>query len=55
MASKKLVCSVFDAVVIDNTDGSVAGTTTLQTANIDVAVSEVEVRAGKGDNYAPYV
>jgi hypothetical protein len=46
---KKLVCDVFDAVMIDNTDGSVAGTTTLQGANIDVAVSEVEVRAGRGN------
>ena len=49
MASKKLVADVFDAVVIDNTDGSVAGSTTLQTGNIDVAVSEVEVRSGKGN------
>lgn len=49
MASKKLVCDVFDAVMIDNVDGSVAGTTTLQSANIDVAVQEVEVRAGKGN------
>ncbi len=49
MASKKLVCDVFDAVMIDNVDGTVAGTTTLQSANIDVAVSEVEVRAGKGN------
>jgi hypothetical protein len=46
---KKLVCDVFDAVMIDNTDGSVAGTTTLQSANIDVVVNEVEVRAGKGN------
>jgi len=46
---KKLVCDVFDAVMIDNIDGSVAGSTTLQSANIDVAVSEVEVRAGKGN------
>jgi hypothetical protein len=49
MASKKLVCDVFDAVMVDNVDGSVAGTTTLQNANIDVAVSEQEVRAGKGN------
>lgn len=49
MASKKLVCDVFDAVMIDNVDGSVAGTTTLQSANIDVAVTEIEVRAGKGN------
>lgn len=47
--SKSLVCDVFDAVLIDNTDKSVVGTTTLQSANIDVAVSEVEVRAGKGN------
>jgi hypothetical protein len=46
---KKLVCDVFDAVIRDNVDGSVAGTTTLQSANIDVAVNEVEVRAGKGN------
>jgi len=49
MASKKLVADVFDVIICDNTDGSVAGSTTLQTANIDVAVSEVEVRAGKGN------
>jgi len=49
MSFKKLVADVFDAIVIDNTDGSVAGTTTLQSANIDVAVNEVEVRAGKGN------
>jgi len=46
---KSLVTDVFDCVMIDNTDGSVAGTTTLQSANIDVAVQEVEVRAGKGN------
>jgi hypothetical protein len=46
---KKLVCDVFDAVMIDNVDGSVAGTTTLQSANIDVAVNEVEIRAGRGN------
>lgn len=49
MASKKLVCDVFDAIMVDNVDGSVAGTTTLQSANIDVAVSEIEVRSGKGN------
>jgi len=49
MSFKKLVADVFDAVIIDNTDGSVAGSTTLQSANIDVAVNEVEVRAGKGN------
>lgn len=49
MATRKLVCDVFDAVMIDNVDGSVAGTTTLQNANIDVAVSEQEIRAGKGN------
>jgi len=47
--SKKLVCDVFDAIMVDNVDGSVAGTTTLQSANIDIAVSEVEIRAGKGN------
>jgi hypothetical protein len=46
---KKLVCDVFDAVIRDNVDGSVAGTTTLQSANIDVAVNEVEIRSGKGN------
>ena len=49
MASRKLVCDVFDCIMVDNTDGSVAGTTTLQSANIDVAVSELEIRAGKGN------
>ncbi len=49
MASKKLVCDVFDVVAVDNTDSSVIGSTTLQSANIDVAVSEVEVRSGKGN------
>lgn len=49
MASKKLVCDVFDCLIKDNADGSVAGSTTLQSANIDVAVSEVEVRSGKGN------
>ena len=47
--SKKLVADVFDCVMIDSVDSSVAGTTTLTSANIDVAVSEVEVRAGRGN------
>ena len=46
---KKLVCDVFDAILIDSVDSTVAGTTTLQSGNIDVAVSEVEVRSGKGN------
>jgi hypothetical protein len=47
--AKKIIADVFDCVAVDNTDGSTIGTTTLQSANIDVAVSEVEVRAGKGN------
>lgn len=43
------VCDVFDCIICDNSDSSVAGTTTLQSANIDVAVSEVEVRGGRGN------
>jgi hypothetical protein len=43
------VCDVFDCIICDNSDGSVAGTTTLQSGNIDVAVSEVEVRGGRGN------
>lgn len=46
---KKFVADVFDVVAIDNSDGSTIGSTTLQSANIDVAVSEVEVRGGKGN------
>lgn len=44
-----LIADVFDVVLIDSTDDSVIATSTLQTANITVAVSEVEVRGGKGN------
>lgn len=46
---KRLVADVFDVVAIDNSDGSTIASTTLQSGNIDVAVSEVEVRSGKGN------
>lgn len=44
-----MIADVFDVVLIDNATGDVAGSTTLQQANIEVSVSEVEVRAGKGN------
>lgn len=46
--SRSLVVDVFDAILVES-DGSVIGTTTLQSGNIDVAVSEVEVRGGKSN------
>lgn len=44
-----LIADVFDVTLIDEKSGDVIATTTLQDANIDVKVSENEVRAGKGN------
>jgi hypothetical protein len=44
-----LIADVFDVTLIDEASGEVIGTTTLQDANIEVSVSENEVRAGKGN------
>ena len=44
-----LIADVFDVVLVDEATGDVVATTTLQEANIVVAVSENEVRAGKGN------
>jgi hypothetical protein len=44
-----LIADVFDVTLIDEDTGDVIGSTTLQDANIDVKVSENEVRAGKGN------
>ncbi|MEL3959401.1 hypothetical protein NST17_19810 [Caldifermentibacillus hisashii] len=44
-----LIADVFDVTLIDEATGDVIATTTLQEANIDVSVSENEVRAGKGN------
>lgn len=44
-----LIADVFDVILVDEETGDVVATTTLQEANIDVAVSENEVRAGKGN------
>lgn len=43
-----LIADVFDVIIEDN-DGDVIATTTLQQANIDVTVQETEVRGGKGN------
>lgn len=43
-----LIADVFDVVLVSE-DGDVVATTTLQEANIEVSVSENEVRAGKGN------
>lgn len=43
-----LIADVFDVVLISG-NGDVIGTTTLQDANIEVAVQENEVRGGKGN------
>lgn len=44
-----LIADVFDVTLIDEATGDVVATTTLQEANIDVSVSENEVRGGKGN------
>ena len=44
-----LIADVFDVTLIDEKSGDVIATTTLQDANIDVKVSENEVRGGKGN------
>lgn len=44
-----LIADVFDVTLIDEKNGDVIATTTLQDANIEVAVTENEVRAGKGN------
>ncbi|MFW6002688.1 MAG: hypothetical protein ACOCQD_05045 [archaeon] len=43
-----LIADVFD-VVLQDSDGDVIATTSLQEANIDVSVQENDVRAGKGN------
>lgn len=44
-----LIADVFDVTLIDDKTGDVIATTTLQDANIEVSVTENEVRAGKGN------
>lgn len=44
-----LIADVFNVTLIDPTTNDVIATTTLQDANIDVKVSENEVRAGQGN------
>lgn len=44
-----LIADVFDVTLIDEATNDVVATTTLQEANIEVAVSENEVRGGKGN------
>lgn len=44
-----LIADVFDVTLIDTDTNDVIATTTLQEANIEVSVSENEVRAGKGN------
>lgn len=44
-----LIADVFDVTLIDEASGDVVATTTLQEANIEVSVSENEVRGGKGN------
>lgn len=43
------VADVFDAVIIDNATGEVAGSTTLTSSSINVDVQENDIRAGKGN------
>jgi hypothetical protein len=43
-----VIADVFDVILIDS-DGEVAATTTLQDANIEVSVQENDVRGGKGN------
>lgn len=43
------IADVFDVTLIDTTSGDVIATTTLQDANIDVKVTENEIRGGKGN------
>lgn len=43
------IADVFDVTLIDNTNGEVFATTTLQDAGIEVSVSENEIRGGKGN------
>lgn len=45
-----LIADVFDVTLVDEASGDVIATTTLQEANIEVQVSENEVRAGKGNS-----
>lgn len=44
------VCDVFDAILKSKKTGEVIATTTLQTGNIEVSVSENEIRGGKGNS-----
>lgn len=44
-----LIADVFNVVLVDEATNDVIGTTTLQDANIEVSVSENEVRAGQGN------
>lgn len=44
-----LIADVFDVILIDSQTNDVIATTTLQTANLEVAVQENEVRGGKGN------
>ena len=44
-----LIADVFDVTLVDEKSGDVIATTTLQEANIEVAVTENEVRGGKGN------
>lgn len=43
------VADVFDAILKSKTTGEVIATTTLQTGNLEVSVSENEIRGGKGN------
>lgn len=43
------VADVFDAILIDADSGDTIATTTLQTGNLEVSVSENEIRGGKGN------
>jgi hypothetical protein len=43
------IADVFDVILIDTKTGDVIATTTLQDANIDVKVSENEIRGSKGN------
>lgn len=43
------IADVFDALLVDN-EGEVFATTTLQSADIEIAVKENEVRGGKGNS-----
>lgn len=43
------IADVFDCVIIDNTTGETAGSTTLSSSNISIEVQENEIRAGRGN------